>query len=43
MGRGSHKMGFYSEFLLLTDVDEQDADKIFLQPPLPYFILSPHH
>lgn len=30
MGRGSHKMGFYSVFLLLTDVDKQDADKIFL-------------
>lgn len=29
MKRGSNKMGFYPVFLLLTDVEKQDTDKIF--------------
>lgn len=29
MGRGSHKIGFYSVFLLLIDIDKK-RDNIFL-------------
>lgn len=40
MGRGSHKMGFYSVFLLLTDVDKTITFFFSLHYPILFSVLT---